>query len=88
MRYLKTITALFLGAVGLSLLSVAPAAAAEKLTLYCSPQIEWCQLVVKEFEKETGIKVAMTRKSSGETLAQINAERKNPKGDVWWGGYG
>ena len=62
--------------------------AAGKLTLYCSPQIEWCQLMVKEFEKATGIKVAMTRKSSGETFAQIKAERRNPKGDVWWGGTG
>ena len=26
------------------------ASAAGKMTLYCSPQIEWCQLVVKEFE--------------------------------------
>ncbi len=66
----------------------AAANAAEKLTLYCSPQIEWCQLVIAEFQKATGIKVAMTRKSSGETFAQINAERKNPKGDVWWGGTG
>ena len=64
------------------------ASAAGKLTLYCSPQIEWCQLMVKEFEKSTGIKVAMTRKSSGETFAQIKAERRNPKGDVWWGGTG
>ena len=30
----------------------------------------------------------MTRKSSGETFAQIKAERRNPKGDVWWGGTG
>lgn len=65
-----------------------PAQAAEKLTLYCSPQIEWCQLMVAEFEKRTGIKVAMTRKSSGETFAQIKAEASNPKGDVWWGGTG
>jgi iron(III) transport system substrate-binding protein len=64
------------------------ASAQGKMTLYCSPQIEWCQLVVKEFQKATGIKVAMTRKSSGETFAQIKAERKNPKGDVWWGGTG
>ncbi|MCK4869261.1 MAG: ABC transporter substrate-binding protein, partial [Alphaproteobacteria bacterium] len=35
-----------------------------------------------------GIKVAMTRKSSGETFAQIKAEASNPKGDVWWGGTG
>lgn len=68
--------------------AAAPAQAAEKLTLYCSPQIEWCQLMVAEFEKQTGIKVAMTRKSSGETFAQIKAEASNPKGDVWWGGTG
>lgn len=40
------------------------------------------------FERETGIKVNMTRKSSGETLAQIKAEAANPRGDVWWGGTG
>ena len=64
------------------------AQAADRLTLYCSPQIEWCQLVVEEFSKATGIEVAMTRKSSGETFAQIKAEARNPKGDVWWGGTG
>ncbi len=62
--------------------------AAGELTLYCSPQIEWCQAMVTAFEKKTGIKVAMTRKSSGETFAQIKAEASNPKGDVWWGGTG
>jgi len=64
------------------------AAQSKDLVLYCSPQIEWCQLMVEEFEKATGIKVAMTRKSSGETFAQIKAEDRNPKGDVWWGGTG
>ena len=58
------------------------------LTLYCSPQIEWCQLLIAEFTKATGIKVAMTRKSSGETFAQLKAEASNPKGDVWWGRTG
>jgi iron(III) transport system substrate-binding protein len=69
-------------------LTAAPVRAAEKLTLYCSVEIEWCQLMVAEFEKRTGIKVAMTRKSSGETFAQLKAESSNPKGDVWWGGTG
>lgn len=64
------------------------ARAAGRLTLYCSPDEVWCQLMVTEFEKATGIKVAMTRKSSGETYAQIKAEKDNPKGDVWWGGTG
>jgi iron(III) transport system substrate-binding protein len=69
-------------------MSASTARAADKLTLYCSPQIEWCNLMVEAFEKETGISVAMTRKSSGETFAQIKAEASNPRGDVWWGGTG
>ncbi len=65
-----------------------PASAQGQLTLYCSPQEEWCRLMVNAFEKATGIKVSMTRKSSGETYAQLKAEAANPKGDVWWGGTG
>jgi len=59
-----------------------------KVTLYCSAQEDWCQVMARGFEEETGIKVNMTRKSSGETFAQIKAEESNPKGDVWWGGTG
>ena len=66
----------------------AGAAYADNLTLYCSAQEEWCQLVARSFEDATGIDVDMTRKSSGETFAQIRAEASNPKGDVWWGGTG
>jgi iron(III) transport system substrate-binding protein len=65
-----------------------PASAQGDLTLYCSPQEEWCQVMVQAFQSETGIRVAMTRKSSGETYAQIKAEAANPRGDVWWGGTG
>jgi len=64
------------------------ALAADKLTFYCSAQEDWCQLMTQEFSAATGIKVNMTRKSSGETFAQIKAESANPKGDVWWGGTG
>jgi len=65
-----------------------PAYSADKLTYYCSAQEDWCQLMATGFEEATGIKVSMTRKSSGETLAQIKAEASNPKGDIWWGGTG
>ncbi len=64
------------------------AALADKLTYYCSAQEDWCQLMARSFEEATGIDVNMTRKSSGETFAQIRAESSNPKGDVWWGGTG
>lgn len=60
----------------------------KKLTLYCAAQHEWCELMARSFEAESGTRVSMIRKSSGETYAQIWAERRNPKGDVWWGGTG
>ena len=67
---------------------VTQAVAAEKLNYYCSAQEDWCQLMARGFEEATGIKVNMTRRSSGETFALIKAESANPKGDVWWGGTG
>ncbi len=66
----------------------AQAAQAERLSLYCAAQEEWCQAMARGFEEASGIDVDMTRKSSGETYAQLQAEASNPKGDVWWGGTG
>ena len=77
-----------LAGLALSALFAGQAAAADKLTLYCSAQEDWCQLMARSFEEATGIDVDMTRKSSGETFAQIRAEASNPRGDVWWGGTG
>jgi iron(III) transport system substrate-binding protein len=66
-----------------------PAAAQQgELTVYCSVQEEWCRPMMQAFERATGIRVSMTRKSSGETYAQIRAEAANPRGDIWWGGTG
>ena len=70
------------------LASALPAAAQGELVLYCTVQEEWCRPMVAAFEKATGIKVLMTRKSSGEFYAQLKAEAANPKGDIWWGGTG
>ncbi|HZM48691.1 MAG TPA: ABC transporter substrate-binding protein [Burkholderiales bacterium] len=74
----------------LALVLAAPgfAAAQGNLVLYCAVQEEWCRATVTAFEKKTGIKVAMTRKSSGEIYAQVKAEASNPRGDIWWGGTG
>lgn len=72
----------------LAMAASAGAAQADKLTFYCSAQEDWCQLMARSFEDATGIDVNMTRKSSGETFAQVKAEASNPKGDVWWGGTG
>src|SRR5712691_7861886 len=64
------------------------ASADGNLVLYCAVQEEWCRAMVTAFERQTRIKVAMTRKSSGEFYAQIQAESANPRGDIWWGGTG
>jgi len=77
----RLILAMALAAPGL-------AAAQGNLVLYCSVQEEWCRAMLTAFERKTGVKVAMTRKSSGETYAQVKAESSNPRGDVMWGGTG
>ena len=84
---MKKITQIVLLA-GTALASSTVLANADKLTLYCSAQEDWCQLMANGFQDATGIEVNMTRKSSGETFAQIKAESSNPKGDIWWGGTG
>ena len=61
--------------------------AAAQLNLYCSsPNTAWCQGMANGFEKATGVKVAVVQKATGEMLAQVKAERANPKGDIWWAG--
>jgi iron(III) transport system substrate-binding protein len=67
---------------------VAATAGAAELVVYCSALVDWCSVAAAQFERETGSKVTMLQKGSGETLAQLRAEASNPKGDVWWGGTG
>ena len=63
-------------------------AASQQLNVICPVQAEWCSLAATEFERETGIKVGLTLKGSGESFAQIAAEKANPKLDLWFGGTG
>src|SRR5436309_2776662 len=47
-----------------------PSALAQgNLNVYCSVQAEWCQAVANEFQRQTGIRVGLTLKGSGESLA-------------------
>jgi iron(III) transport system substrate-binding protein len=63
------------------------ASAAAQLNLYCSsPNTAWCQGMAVGFEKVAGVKVAVVQKATGEMLAQVKAEKANPKGDIWWAG--
>ena len=66
---------------------IASAQAQAQLNLYCSsPNTSWCQGIAIGFEKATGTRVAVIQKATGEMLAQIKAEKDNPRGDVWWAG--
>jgi iron(III) transport system substrate-binding protein len=61
---------------------------AGQVNVICSVQAEWCNMIQTVFAKTTGIKVNMALKGSGEALAQLIAERANPKTDLWFGGTG
>ncbi len=74
-------------ALGLAGLSGA-AAAQGQVNIICSVQAEWCNLMATVYSRTTGTKVNITAKGSGEALAQLNAERANPKTDIWFGGTG
>ncbi len=43
-------------------------------------------LIAREFEKATGIRVELLTMSSGEVLSRLRAEKSNPQTDVWFGG--
>ena len=74
----------------LSILCALPLAAAAQgqVNIICSVQAEWCKMMSTVYTKTTGTKVNMVAKGSGEALAQLNAERANPKTDIWFGGTG
>jgi len=65
-----------------------PAAAQQQVNVLCPMAAEWCNMAATEFEKATGIKVALTLKGSGESYATVAAEKANPKHDIWYGGTG
>jgi iron(III) transport system substrate-binding protein len=59
-----------------------------QVNVLCSVPISWCEAVVGQYQKETGVKVNLTQKGAGEALAQLIAEKANPKFDVWYAGTG
>jgi iron(III) transport system substrate-binding protein len=58
------------------------------INIICSVQAEWCNMIQTVYARTTGVKVNMSLKGSGEALAQLVAEKANPKTDIWFGGTG
>jgi iron(III) transport system substrate-binding protein len=63
-------------------------AAQGQVNIICSVQAEWCNMMATVYSRTTGTKVNMSMKGSGEALAQLIAEKDNPKTDIWFGGTG
>ena len=62
--------------------------AADQVNVICSAQAEWCNMISTVYARTTGTKINVTMKGSGEALAQLIAEKDNPKTDIWFGGTG
>ena len=84
---LRTQLGILLTTGGLMTSSIALGQSTE-VNIICSAQAAWCSMIAVTFEKSQGVKVNMTMKGSGEAIAQIMAEKSNPKTDVWFGGTG
>ena len=61
-------------------------AAHAQLNILCSTDADWCESKAREFSVQTGVKVSLSRKATGEVFAQLKAESANPKADLWYGG--
>ncbi|MCA3253027.1 MAG: ABC transporter substrate-binding protein [Pseudomonadota bacterium] len=77
-----------LAAASLAVAAGAATAQDAQINVICSVQAEWCNMIQTVYARTTGVKVNMSLKGSGEALAQLIAERANPKTDVWFGGTG
>ncbi len=57
-----------------------------RLVVYCSATNAMCEAETKAFSEKYDVKTSFVRNGSGSTLAKIEAEKKNPRADVWYGG--
>ena len=64
------------------------ASAQGQINVICSVLAEWCNMISTVYTRTTGTRVNMSLKGSGEALAQLIAEKDNPKTDIWFGGTG
>ncbi|ATA24552.1 hypothetical protein BIY26_16210 [Brenneria goodwinii] len=82
---LSTLTSLI--AAGITLAAVSTTSqAAGRLVVYCSATNAFCEEEVKAFSEKYDVRTSFIRNSSGSTLAKVDAEKRNPQADVWYGG--
>ena len=67
--------------------AVASAAFAQgEVNVVCSVPLPWCEALAAAYLRETGTTVNLTVKAPAGALAQLGAERDDPRHDVWYAG--
>jgi len=79
-KWMSVLTALVIGGT----LSVG--AKAQNLSVYCALSEDDCDLILSNFEADTGIKASYMRMGAGEIVARIRAEKENPQAYLWLAG--
>jgi iron(III) transport system substrate-binding protein len=86
MRTARAIVPLLAVLTILAAIAGAPlAAAAEEVVVYSSVDEENAKKLLDAFTRATGIQVRFTFLSSGPAVARLEAEKGNPRADVWFG---
>jgi iron(III) transport system substrate-binding protein len=85
MRMAKAAASLVLVLAGLVALPPPAATAAEEVVVYSSVDEENAKKLLDAFTRATGVQVRFTFLSSGPAVARLEAEKGNPRADVWFG---
>lgn len=59
---------------------------AAQVNIVCSMNPQWCTNAAAVYERLHGVRVSVINKPTGESFAQLVAERDRPRVDVWFGG--
>lgn len=81
MKFFKVVRAVLV--LGSAFAGVAHTA---QVNVVCSMNPEWCRNAAVVYERLTNVKVSVVNKPTGESFAQLMAEKDRPKVDVWFGG--
>lgn len=82
---LSLLSALIVSGIAAATLSSA-AQAKGRLVVYCSATNAFCEAETKAFGEKYDVQTSFIRNGSGSTLAKVEAEKRNPQADVWYGG--
>lgn len=88
MKRCKSVFIFLVASILMLSLTVASFAAKGRIFAYTTLDEPLARAVFEEYEKDTGIKVEWVRLSTGEAVARMEAEKKNPQVDIWYGGVG